>query len=86
MRIFIAGATGVLGRRMVGQFTEKNHRVIGLARDEEGKQTIQRLGGEAVVGDIYNADSDALRRVEALRHGRPGKLQHLRLSSLPLIN
>ena len=55
MRVFIAGATGVLGRRMVRQFTEKNHRVIGLARDEKGKQTIQRLGGEAVIGDIYDA-------------------------------
>ena len=59
MRIFIAGATGVLGRRMIRQFTEKNHRVIGLARDEKGKQTIQRFGGEAVVADIYDADSMA---------------------------
>ena len=59
MRIFIAGATGVLGRRMVRQFTDKNHHVIGLARDEKGKQTIQRLGGAAVVGDIYDADSMA---------------------------
>lgn len=59
MRVFIAGATGVLGRRMVRQFTEKNHRVIGLARDEKGKRTIQRLGGEAVVGNIFDADSMA---------------------------
>ncbi|HEY9403075.1 MAG TPA: NAD-dependent epimerase/dehydratase family protein [Pyrinomonadaceae bacterium] len=59
MRIFITGATGVLGRRMVRQFRGKNHRVIGLARDEKGKQTIQRLGGEAVVGDIFDADSMA---------------------------
>lgn len=57
MRVFIAGATGVLGRRMVREFTAKNHRVIGLARDEKGKQTIQRLGGEAVIGDIYDAGS-----------------------------
>ena len=57
MRVFIAGATGVLGRRMVREFTAKNHRVIGLARDEKGKQTIQMLGGEAVIGDIYDAGS-----------------------------
>lgn len=44
---------------MVRQFRGKNHRVIGLARDEKGKQTIQRLGGEAVVGDIFDADSMA---------------------------
>ncbi|HKY44100.1 MAG TPA: NmrA family NAD(P)-binding protein [Pyrinomonadaceae bacterium] len=59
MRIFIAGPTGVLGRRMVRQFTEKNHRVIDLARDTKGKQTIQRLGGEGLVGDIYDAGSQA---------------------------
>lgn len=59
MRIFIAGATGVLGRRMVRQFTDKNHRVIGLARDETGKQTIEKLGGETVIADIYDADSIA---------------------------
>jgi nucleoside-diphosphate-sugar epimerase len=59
MRVFIAGATGVLGRRMVRQFMEKNHQVVGLARDEKGKQTIQRLGGDAVVGNIFDADSMA---------------------------
>ncbi|HWT03978.1 MAG TPA: NAD(P)-dependent oxidoreductase [Pyrinomonadaceae bacterium] len=59
MRIFIAGATGVLGRRMVRQFAEKGHSVIGLARDEKGKQTIQKSGGEAVVADIFDADATA---------------------------
>lgn len=57
MRVFIAGATGVLGRRMVRQLLEKGHGVVGLARDEKGRQTIQRLGGEAVVGDIFDAGS-----------------------------
>ncbi|HYO62585.1 MAG TPA: NAD-dependent epimerase/dehydratase family protein, partial [Pyrinomonadaceae bacterium] len=32
-------------------------RVVGLARDEKGRQTIQRLGGEPVVADIFDADS-----------------------------
>ena len=70
MRVFIAGATGVLGRRMVRQFVEKNHRVVGLARDEKGKQTIQRLGGEAVVGDIFDADSmaAAVKRADIVIH------------------
>ena len=57
MRVFIAGATGVLGRRMVRQLAEKDHEVVGLARDEKGRQTIQRLGGEAVVGSIFDAAS-----------------------------
>jgi nucleoside-diphosphate-sugar epimerase len=59
MRVFIAGATGVLGRRMVRQFIDRDHRLIGLARAEKGKQTIQRLGGEAFIGDIFDTDSIA---------------------------
>ena len=57
MRVFIAGATGVLGRRMVRQFRERGHRVVGLARDDKGERTIRRLGGEPVVADIFDADS-----------------------------
>jgi nucleoside-diphosphate-sugar epimerase len=56
MRVFIAGATGVLGRRMIRQFLEKNHPVIGLARDEKGAQKIKTLGGEAVIRSIFDAD------------------------------
>ncbi len=59
MRVFITGATGVLGRRMVRQLLEKNHRVVGLARDEKGKQAIKRLGGDAFIGNIFDADSMA---------------------------
>lgn len=59
MRVFIAGATGVIGRRMIRQFVENNHRVVGLARDEKGRQTIRRLGGEAADGDFFDADSMA---------------------------
>lgn len=57
MRIAIAGATGVLGRRMVRQFIGRGHNVVGLARDEKGRETIRRLGGEAAVGDIFDAGS-----------------------------
>ena len=70
MRVFIAGATGVLGRRVVRQLAEKGHRVTGLARDEKGRQAIQRAGGEAVVGDIFDADSlaAAVGRADAVVH------------------
>lgn len=59
MRVLIAGATGVLGRRMVRQFLEKGHAVVGLARDEKGAQRIQNLGGEALIGNVFDADSTA---------------------------
>jgi nucleoside-diphosphate-sugar epimerase len=70
MRVFIAGATGVLGRRVVRQLTGRGHRVVGLARDEKGRQTIERLGGEAVVADIFDAEglAAAVREADVVIH------------------
>ena len=70
MRVFIAGATGVLGRRMVAQFKEKGHAVVGLARDEKGREAVRRLGGEAVVADIFDADAlaSAVGRADVVIH------------------
>ena len=70
MNIFIAGATGVLSRRMVRQFTEKNYRVIGLARNEKDKQAIQGLGGEDVIANIFDAESmtSAVRQAYVVIH------------------
>jgi nucleoside-diphosphate-sugar epimerase len=55
---------------MVRQLTEKNHHVVGLARDEKGRQAIRRLGGEAVVADIFDAGSmaAAVGRADAVVH------------------
>lgn len=59
MRIFIAGATGVLGREMLRRFAKKNHRVVGLVRDAKGAQIVRELGGEAFVGSIFDAGAMA---------------------------
>lgn len=56
MKILIAGATGVLGRRMMRQFAAKGHMVVGLARNEKSAQVIRNLGGEALIGSIFDAD------------------------------
>lgn len=70
MRVFIAGATGVLGRRVVRQLTERGHEVVGLARDERGREAIQRLGGEGFVGDIFDAQAlaAAVSRADVVVH------------------
>jgi nucleoside-diphosphate-sugar epimerase len=59
MQIFIAGATGVLGRRLVRQFRERCHHVVGLARSEQNEAIIRELGGESRRADLFNADSVA---------------------------
>lgn len=59
MRVFIAGATGVLGRRIVRQFLHEGHAVVGLARDEKAQNRIRLLGGEPVVAGIFETDEIA---------------------------
>ncbi|HYL09963.1 MAG TPA: NAD(P)-dependent oxidoreductase [Candidatus Acidoferrales bacterium] len=54
MRIFISGATGVLGRRLVEQFARRGHSVAGLVRDPRGEQRVKSLGGEPRWADLFN--------------------------------
>lgn len=65
MRVFIAGATGVLGRRLVRQFAGRGHAAVGLVRGEAGRRLVESLGGEARPGDLFDADSLAAAAVGA---------------------
>ena len=57
LKVFIAGATGVLGRRLIRQFRERGHSVIGMARSTENENMIRKLGGESRRADLFDADS-----------------------------
>ncbi len=48
LRIFIAGASGTLGRRLVPQLIERGHHVVGTTRRPE---VVRALGAEPVVVD-----------------------------------
>ncbi|MCL6566310.1 MAG: NAD(P)-dependent oxidoreductase [Acidobacteriia bacterium] len=60
MRVFIAGATGVLGRALVRRFRAAGHEVFGLARSEKNEQLLRELGAEPRPGDLF--DPEALAR------------------------
>ncbi|QRP48505.1 NAD(P)-dependent oxidoreductase [Amycolatopsis sp. FDAARGOS 1241] len=55
MRIFLAGASGVVGRRLVPELLAAGHEVVGLARGQASADTITGLGAHAVLGDVYDA-------------------------------
>src|SRR6266496_4463922 len=57
MRVFIAGATGVLGRRLVRRLADRGHEVVGLARDPAKADLVRRLGGEPALADLFDAGS-----------------------------
>jgi nucleoside-diphosphate-sugar epimerase len=58
MNIFIAGSTGVLGRRLVEQFVARGHQVTALVRSREGERLVEGLGGTPRFADLF--DSAAL--------------------------
>jgi nucleoside-diphosphate-sugar epimerase len=55
MRIFVAGATGAVGRALVPALVSAGHSVTGMTRSPEKAAAIGRGGAEPVVADALNA-------------------------------
>jgi nucleoside-diphosphate-sugar epimerase len=57
MKVFIAGASGVLGRRLVRQFVARGHSVIGQVRSPKAETGVKEAGGEPRHADLFDAES-----------------------------
>jgi nucleoside-diphosphate-sugar epimerase len=57
MRVFVAGASGVIGRRLTPMLIEAGHEVTAMTRSEERAEALRRLGAEPVVCDVFDADA-----------------------------
>jgi nucleoside-diphosphate-sugar epimerase len=55
MRVFVAGATGAIGRRLVPQLVEAAHQVTAITRSKEKLGMLSDLGAEAVSCDVFDA-------------------------------
>ncbi len=55
MRIFVAGASGVIGVRLVPLLVERGHAVAGMTRTGAKAHRLRALGAEPVVCDVYDA-------------------------------
>lgn len=78
MRVFVAGASGALGRPLLPRLLGAGHQVVGMTRREEAAEEIRALGAEAVVCDVF--DADALRG--AIVAAEPDAVIHA-LTALP---
>ena len=78
MRIFLAGASGAIGLRLVPLLLEAGHEVAGLTRSPRKAATLRELGAEPVTADVYEAAALA----EAVVAFGPDLVMH-QLTDLP---
>jgi nucleoside-diphosphate-sugar epimerase len=78
IRIFLAGATGAIGRRLVPLLVNAGHSVMGATRSPDKVAVLNDAGAEAVVVDVF--DAPALAR--AVKGARPEVVIH-QLTDLP---
>lgn len=72
MKVFIAGATGVLGRRLVPLLVERGYEVTGMTRTPAKRELLRRLGARPVVAD--GLDPEAIGR--AISEAEPEVVVH----------
>jgi nucleoside-diphosphate-sugar epimerase len=72
MRVFVAGGTGVLGRRLVPQLVARGHQVTATTTSAAKLGLVEQLGAEAVV----MAGLDAASVGQAVAQSRPDVIVH----------
>jgi quercetin dioxygenase-like cupin family protein len=67
MRVFLAGASGVIGQRLIPRLVQAGHQVGGMTRSPGKTDVLRRLGAEPIVCDVF--DREAL--IRAVRDFKP---------------
>ncbi|NEU78708.1 NAD(P)-dependent oxidoreductase [Nostoc sp. UIC 10630] len=57
MKIFVAGATGAIGRPLIAQLLAQGHEVVALTRSLEKAKTLAEQGVELAIADVFDADA-----------------------------
>ncbi len=55
MRVFVAGASGAIGTRLVPQLTDQGHHVIGTFRSPANAERVRALGAQPIALDLLDA-------------------------------
>ncbi len=72
MRVFVAGATGAIGRQLVPRLVQAGHEVHGMTRSASKQALLDDLGAVPVVADALDREQVA----EAVRRARPDVIVH----------
>lgn len=72
MRVFVAGASGAIGTRLVPELIQNRHEVVGTVKSPGNAERVRALGAEPVVLDLL--DAGAVRK--AVLDARPDAIVH----------
>ena len=72
MRVFVAGATGAIGRQLVPRLVAAGHEVHGMTRSASKQAMLHELGAVPVVADALDPDQVA----EAVGRAKPDVIVH----------
>jgi 2-alkyl-3-oxoalkanoate reductase len=72
MKVFVAGATGALGRQLVPQLVARGHEVVGMTRSASKQDLVRSLGARPVVADALDPEAVA----EAVASAEPEVIVH----------
>src|SRR5215207_3595663 len=78
MRVFVAGATGAIGKQLVPRLVAAGHEVHGMTRSESKQAMLHELGAVPAVADALDPDQVA----EAVGRARPDVIVH-QLTEIP---
>lgn len=57
MKVFVAGATGAIGRPLITELLAKGHAVSALTRSSEKARTLAKQGIEPAIADVFDAEA-----------------------------
>ena len=78
MRVFLAGASGVIGQRLIPRLVQAGHVVGAMTRSASKTDLLAELGAEPILCDVF--DRDAL--IQAVGHFKPDVILN-ELTDLP---
>jgi nucleoside-diphosphate-sugar epimerase len=68
MRVFVTGASGFLGTRMVPTLASWGHQVFALARSASSSEKVRVLGATPIMGDLATPETLSLPKIDAVVH------------------
>jgi len=72
MNVFLAGATGAIGRSLVPMLVKEGHKVVAMTRAPEKFRNVEAMGAKPVLGDVF----DPARLNEVVKGAEPEIIIH----------